>query len=328
MVPRPRILGFILLAVAVIALAAGALVGINRPGTFAFLLPWLSGGASEPIICVYFYPWYSEDGRHWGKQGDKAWGVMDKPVIGYYDSRDSGVLDWQMHLMREAGIDCLFVSWWGPGSFEDKTARLVFEAASQHGLKAAIMIEPYLGGDPGAYDPYWWRTVLEYIKVNFVERYPAVYLKIDGEPLILAFNPIGEVYKPDTPSFKVRIVGNGVGEGHIWKDWDLWPDYDIQMTGELRVRVDGYVSLTPRIDRTPLGDNESRAWDPELILGWYERQWSWVLRHKGEVRIVAIYSWNEYHERSAIEPHWDAAGRLHPYYLYDLTAEFIRKVKG
>ncbi len=39
------------------------------------------------------------------------WGVVDKPVIGYYDSTDQEVVEWQLYLIRKAGIDCLFISW-------------------------------------------------------------------------------------------------------------------------------------------------------------------------------------------------------------------------
>ncbi len=192
---------------------------------------------------------------------------------------------------------------------------------------AAILVEPYLGGNPNVHGEAWWRTVTDYIKANFIDRYPDVYMKLGGKPLILAFNPIGEAYKPNTPEYTVRIVGNGLGGRHDWKDWDLWPDYDTQLAGVLRVRVDGYVAAAPRIDRTPLGDEESPAFDPGLAQGWYERQWNWILEHIGEVRLIAIYSWNEYHERSAIEPHWDASPGVDPYRLYDLTAKFIGLVK-
>lgn len=135
------------------------------------------------------------------------WGVVDKPVIGYYDSMDPGVVERQLYLIKRAGVDRLFISWWGPGSFEDKAAELVFDVAARRGLRAAILVEPYLGGDPNEYGPVWWRTILDYIRADFIERYPDVYMKLDGKPLVPAFNPIGEAYKPNPPGYTIRIVG-------------------------------------------------------------------------------------------------------------------------
>ena len=289
----------------------------------------ISAVTPEVIVCVYFYVWYSSDGRHWGAPGDPQWSVLDVPVLGYYDSRDVEVIRWQLGLIREAGIDCLFISWWGPGSFEDMAAQRVFGALREYGLRAAILIEPYRGGDPNLYDRAWWDRVLAYIKENYVDRYPGVYLYLDGKPLILAFNPIGMKYNPsqDYPGYAIRIVGNDIDNAG-YQDWDLWPDYDASLTGELRVRRDGYVALAPRFDDEHFRPGGVPAYDPDLSRRWYEKQWEWVLGNLDRVRIVAIYSWNEYHERSAIEPHNDAtAANKDPFYLYNVTKQYIKKLR-
>jgi len=86
-------------------------------------------------IGVYFYPWYSvSEDRHWDNT------VRDKPYIGYYDS------------YKEAGIDFIVLSWWGPNSFEDNTTRVIVKYLNGYSLKFAIMIEPYLGQDPNIYN--------------------------------------------------------------------------------------------------------------------------------------------------------------------------------
>jgi hypothetical protein len=51
------------------------------------------------------------------------------------------------------------------------------------------------------------------------------------------------------------------------------------------------------------------------------------LKHKEEINIVLITSWNEYHERTEIEPHYDATANVDPYYIYKLTKQFIAEYK-
>ncbi|WP_232502303.1 hypothetical protein [Aeropyrum camini] len=302
---------------------------------FFSLLAGHAGGDSR-LVCFYFYPWYSGDSRHWGDSPQTP--VVDVPLPGYYDSRDPMVIDWQLGLMGEAGIDCLLVSWWGPGSFEDYAARLLFQRLGDHGLKAAILVEPYLGGDPGLYGEVWWRETLDYIYENFVEKYPESYLAWEGRPLVLAFNPIGMSYRPLDPRFTIRIVGNDIDRAG-YQDWDLWPDYLSPWVSEkdveLKVRSDGYVAITPRFDdrvfceagvRTGCGE---RLIDPDYSLQAYATQWEWVLNNLDKVRLVAVYSWNEYHERSMVEPHVDAtAVNSDPYYLYKLTMDYTSRLEA
>ena len=286
----------------------------------------LASASQDPLVCVYFYVWYS-DGRHWGEPGHPYWSVVDVPVRGYYDSRYASTIAWQLGLISGAGVDCLFVSWWGPGSFEDEAARLVFERLGDYGLKAALLIEPYLGQDPALYNQSWWGQTLAYLRDNFIEKYPAVYLSLEGKPLVLAFNPIGLGYDPsaDFPGYAIRIVGNDIDNAG-YQDWDLWPDYDAGLTGELRARRDGYVAIAPRFDDEHFRPGGVPQYDPDLTRGWYQRQWQWVLGNLDKVRIVAIYSWNEYHERSHIEPANNREGRS-PYHLYNLTTRYIGEVK-
>ncbi len=231
--------------------------------------------------------------------------------------------------MRDAGINCLFISWWGPGHFTDKVAQKVFQLLPNYGIKAAILVEPYLGGNPYLYNQTWWNKTLTYLRENFIDKYPESYLYLEGKPLILAFNPIGMKYNPssDFPQYTIRIVGNDIDNAK-YQDWDLWPDYDKGLTGELRIRRDGYVALCPRFDDEHFRPGGVPPYDKNLSQRWYEKQWGWILKHKDKIRIIAIYSWNEFHERSAIEPHNDATAiNKDPYYLYDLTKHYVKELE-
>ena len=287
-----------------------------------------ANASSDPLVCTYFYVWYSSEGRHWGQPGDPYWSIIDTPVKGLYESRSIEIQRWQLQHIKQAGINCIFVSWWGPSSFEDEAARKVFWLADEYSLKAAILVEPYLGEDPSIYDASWWSQTLSYIKENFIDKYPESYLYLDAKPLVLGFNPIGLNYdpRPDFTQYSIRIVGNDIDNAG-YQDWDLWPDYDSSLTGELRLRRDGYVALAPRFDDEHFRPGGVPPYDPNLTEGWYEKQWQWVLEHRDEVRIIAIYSWNEYHERSQIEPYNDATANVEPYYLYNITKKYTSELE-
>ncbi len=276
------------------------------------------------LIGIYFYPWYSITlHRHWDET------VIDKPFIGYYDSYNESVIRWQLELIKEAGIDFIVLSWWGPGSFEDNTTKIIVRYLREYGIKFAILIEPYINyTDPRPYNKVFWEKTIKYIANNYIELHRDIYFRLNGKPLILAFNPIGEAYDPrnDFQNYCIRIVGNDVDHGG-YRDWDLWPDYDINQTGILRIRKDGYVAIAPRFDDEHFRPCGLRPYDPFLNKQWYSKQWKFVLSHLKEIRIILIYSWNEYHERSMIEPYYDARTRVDPWFLYNLTKHYIASLK-
>ncbi|MEB2836097.1 MAG: hypothetical protein GSR80_000113 [Desulfurococcales archaeon] len=278
--------------------------------------------SSGPLVCVYYYPWYGGPDHPWQF-------YKDTPVLGLYNSSHLSVIARHLGWLRDLGVDCLFISWWGPGHFTDRVAQEIFKLLPSYGLRAAILVEPYKGDEnPEVYNSTWWNETLAYLRENYIDRYPEAYLRLEGKPLVLAFNPIGLAYdpRPDHPGYAIRIVGNDIDNAR-YQDWDLWPDYDKALTGHLRIRRDGYVSLAPRFDDEHFRPGGVPPYDPDLSRGWYQRQWEWVLRHRDAIRIVAIYSWNEFHERSAIEPHNDATAHVGPYYLYDLTKHYIQELR-
>lgn len=80
--------------------------------------------ADDPGVSVaaYYYPWYGADGRHW-KDGYQGKAAGSGPADGEYDSRDPALIRRHLELSREYGIDHWILSWWGPGSWEEKTLR-------------------------------------------------------------------------------------------------------------------------------------------------------------------------------------------------------------
>lgn len=276
--------------------------------------------SSNRIVAVYFYPWYSSSSnRHWNN-------VIDKPYIGYYDSYNETVIKWQLELIKDAGIDIIIFSWWGPYSFEDNTTKTIVKYLREYSLEFVIMVEPYLGSDPECYNKTFWENVLSYVRANYIDQYSDIYFHLNGKPLILAFNPIGMKYNPssDFPGYAIRITGNDIDNAG-YQDWDYWPDYINPSNVELKVRRDGYVAIIPRYDDTHF-HSPGTCIDTNYTDKIYIKQWQWILKHKDKISIVAITSWNEYHERTMIEPHYTTAD-VDPFYIYEITRKYVSEYK-
>ncbi|WP_148676726.1 hypothetical protein [Staphylothermus marinus] len=284
-------------------------------------------GHENHFVGIYFYPWYSINPvRHWNESSSTT--VVDKPIWRFYDSRNTSIINQQLRLIREAGIDFIVFSWWGANSFEDNATRIIVEYLRNYNLKFAIMIEPYLGSDhPEYYNYTFWNNTLNYIKTNYIDPYNDIYVYLDGKPLVLAFNPIGMNYNPsnDFPQYTIRITGNDIDNAK-YQDWDYWPDYIDVSNVELKIRIDGFVSIMPRYDDTFLRSS-GICIDQNYTERLYVREWEWILMRRDQISIVMITSWNEYHERTMIEPHIDYTANVDPYYIYNITKNYIHRLK-
>jgi len=105
---------------------------------------------------IFYYPWYGDADDdpawfHWRNNGHKPPDDIAAnffPTRGAYSSQDLAVVRQQMAEIAAAGVDTVVVSWWGPGSFEDRALAGVVRAASEHGLRVAVHHEPYEGRTP------------------------------------------------------------------------------------------------------------------------------------------------------------------------------------
>jgi hypothetical protein len=76
-----------------------------------------------PRVLAFYYPWYgSPQGperslQHWQE------GATDKPKLGPYSSRAESTLKQHLAWLEQAGVDAIIISWWGPRSYADVTAR-------------------------------------------------------------------------------------------------------------------------------------------------------------------------------------------------------------
>ena len=93
------------------------------------------------------------------------------------------------------------------------------------------------------------------------------------------------------------------------------------------VSSDGEVTIIPRVDSyyNYLSGYQGGylRFDASLQLGLYSYEWNFVLSHRNEARLVLIYSWDEFHEKTAVEPYIDGSSSSPADYLLNMTSRFI-----
>jgi len=104
------------------------------------------GDLRQHVVFEY-YPWYAvQPIRHWD-QWDRVppddIAANSVPRLGPYQSRDRAVLEQHARWILEAGAGSINLSWWGPGSFEDRSAHTVMDVMTDHGIKVTFHLEPY-----------------------------------------------------------------------------------------------------------------------------------------------------------------------------------------
>ena len=312
-------------------------------------------------VGVVLYLWYGNATTNTGGLGSPGWNstscpgggaVVDRPNLGYYVSDSNQTFQTQISEMQSAGISFAVVSWWGPftqgeaGAINKATHDLFsYLKATNSTFKVAIMVDAF----PGTCSPPLPRVsmseVYNYVYGNFATPYRQWYFEWQNRPLLMTFNPV-EPLNNDT-RFTSKMIGNYACKpvetcpGYSlnlklnWVWWEAPSNFSegeggsgVNMTNDLGdpvISTDGEVTLIPRIDSLYafLGGYQSGylRFDDSLLLGLYQYEWEYVLVHKPEVKLVLIYSFNEYHERTAIEPTYES--EIFQTTLLNITASYI-----
>ena len=299
--------------------------------------------AITPQVAVFYYAWYGTprlDGAwlHWGQgayEPPQGIGSTYYPSRGPYSSGDATLLRSHMREIAETGIDTVVVSWWGPGSTEDRRLRPVAAAARSAGLRVALHVEPWNGRTPsnvvdalrglrglGIRDVYVydstvhpddaWRTALARLPRGmrvFAHTSLAGKARKGGFQGLYTY----DVLVNDGRSF--RRMCNSARRLGLACAPSVGPGFDsFRATGEMRIR--------PRSDGR-----------------WYDHMWSAAVRAAPDV--VTITSYNEWHEGTQIEPAratagpyatyegaWGLSGAKAEHAYLDRTAYWVARLRG
>ena len=94
-----------------------------------------------------YYPWYGrEPWRHWDEGGRRPPHDLASeyvPRLGAYDSRSRRVIEQHARWIAASGAGAISLSWWGRGSYEDRTVHDVMDVMKEHGIAVTFGLEPY-----------------------------------------------------------------------------------------------------------------------------------------------------------------------------------------
>jgi hypothetical protein len=278
----------------------------------------------RPKTGVYYYPWYV---GNWSVNHPNC---PDTPVLEKYDSSNLSVIDQHLNWFEQLGINFVIFSWWGKGSPSDINAQImVNEMAKNHSnIQFFIMSEPFTSGWDEPYNPptgiYNYTLIYNYIYDTYVAPYNSRYFRLDGKPAIGFFDGAysKNLTAPEVPTdrrFTLRLIGSS---SFANDDWEYQvPDPRLSTQPVCR---DGEISVCPRYNAS--GWNE----DVDYTQGLYDTQWDKAINETahGNTKIVTIISWNEYAERTQIEPTNDttSAFKNDPFYLFNKTEEYIKAI--
>jgi hypothetical protein len=262
---------------------------------------------------IFYYPWYgnADDAPkwfHWDNDGHQP--PIDiaanfYPARGPYSSNDFAVLQQQFAEIRMAGVDTAIVSWWGPGSYEDRALAGVVSAAGQQGVKLAIHVEPYTGRTPETVQ----RDVLA-LSNRFGIREFWIYLS-DG-PGPEAWQPLNSMF-PDV-TFWAHGHSPSNGDRGVFQAYAAKAGFDgvysydpVQYTPaqletfctQARIRK---LRCSPSV--SPGFDGRRGVPDPtvRLRIGGQRYDDYWTGAFASGADVVSITSYNEWHEGTQIEP--------------------------
>jgi len=264
-------------------------------------------------IGLYYYVWYDEGygNRHWNSTplGENTssllWNVVDTPILGFYNSQNTTVIKQHLEWFKELGIDFLIISWWGMNSYEDNSTKTIFSIVEQDDylIEIAIMVEAFNWS--GVYN---FKTIYDYIYNTYVTPYESIYMQLDDLPLVCFFNDrnmTGTEAQRDAIYSDGRFTSRIVGHNDYVDWWFGIPCSVDNSTVPPLSPKDGMICVEPRYDDQFLGREKNSTFDEDLTEDLYDKQWNKAitLANESKVKYVTIYSWNEYHERSQIEPH-------------------------
>ena len=165
----------------------------------------------QPLVLAHYMPWFQKYGYHWteGSAKHDPGEILPSgraniiphyyPLTGNYDSADPVLLEYQVALMKMAGIDGVIFDWYGITEGVDykpihEATMAMIEVLRKWGMKYTICYEDQsikhliefgvINRDEGISTA---KETFEWMEKNwFVDE---GYVKVDGRPLVLCFGP-------------------------------------------------------------------------------------------------------------------------------------------
>ena len=301
-------------------------------------LPPMEGTEPSARVAAFYYPWYGNpemDSKwiHWeegGKNPPMAISSDYYPVLGAYSSADPQVVAQHFAWLRAAGVGVVITSWWGPHSNTDKLVPLLLEMGERYGIKVAFLIE-----STAARTAKYLLTDVQYIYQRYGDH-PAFYRTSQGSLWSSGEKPQGlflmwgvrfefEGGEPVEPDYWREVMdqihalpdgglmigdetsGEWVTTGHFdgvynygFLDADMAQNYAYAKS---LPRGAWYMpGINPGFTRTHSMGYEDFTFTPRRDGEAYDARWQAMFDTGVEPQMVAITTFNEWHEGTQIEP--------------------------
>ncbi|HYC86211.1 MAG TPA: glycoside hydrolase family 71/99-like protein [Chryseosolibacter sp.] len=298
---------------------------------------------ADAAIYAHMMPWFETPasnngawGIHWtmanrnpevvdASTGTRQIASHFYPLIGPYASGDPDVIEYQLLLMKYAGIDGVLIDWYGTIDLYDyaaneKNTRKIVTLASKVGLKYALVYEDRtiataLDAGKISNGVTAAKADMQFISANYMNS--SSYLEVDGKPVLLVFGPQYFHSEPEwNDIFSVFPV-----KPHFWTLWYESGEAGANATGEYawvyqdQNSHDTHLSnfYNRSITRTKVGSAYPGFRDFYKQGGWGENYF--LIEHNGTATFeqtldlalenathIQLNTWNDYGEGTMIEP--------------------------
>ena len=288
-----------------------------------------------------------------------TWGTntWDTPLYGNYYSDNREMIAKHAELLRDAGVDFIFIDWTNNTTYDPVTMResrsdfrmieeateLVFEIWSQieGAPKICIFAGPGHSGIDNVKNGNHQKKV-DQIYSSFVEKYPDMYFHYEGKPLLMCYGATPNQYgtRPTwrDDRFTIRWATGYVGQQtdlHNTRtlatrnNWWSWEERGLQTYSVLDGRVECVTCTAASRSQGSEGDS---GYIPA-----YGRDNGMTLKKQFQrandlgAGMVILISWNEWTTGEQPSPEISKdlePSVIHGTFYYDLLREQIKKFKG
>ena len=141
-------------------------------------------------IYAHMMPWFQVGGTHWSMNSrNSATGIASwyKPMIGEYSSNDGNVIEYQLLMMKYAGIDGVIIDWPGLNGANDlpqnkANADAIIGHTAEFGMEFSVCYEDQYGVSIDAA-----KNDMSYVRDQLFSK--PNYIKVAGQPELLVFGP-------------------------------------------------------------------------------------------------------------------------------------------
>ena len=305
----------------------------------------------DRLVGLAYSTWLCTKIITWGKN------TWDTPLYGNYFSDDRAMIAKHAELLRDAGVDFIFIDWTNNTTYDPETMRealsdfrmieeatdLVFEVFSsiEGAPKICIFAGPGHSGIENVNNGKHQKKV-DQIYASYVEKYPDQYFCYEGKPLLMCYgatpNQYGARPRWKDDRFTIRWVTGYVGQQSdlynkknmaTRNHWWSWEERGLQTFSIVDNRVECVTCTAASRSQGSEGDS---GYIPA-----YGRENGLTLKKQFQrandlgAGMVILISWNEWTKGEQPSPEISKdlePSVIHGTFYYDLLCEQIKKFKG